>query len=140
MDQRISLVTLGVGDLAAARAFYARLGWRESPPSNKGVAFFQLPGMIFALWDRHALAEDSGVEPGDGFPSVTLAQNLPSKAAVDALLAEAEAAGARITKPAEDKFWGGYSGCFADPSGHIWEIAWNPFFPLAEDGTVRLPG
>ncbi|MBL9035228.1 MAG: VOC family protein [Rhodospirillaceae bacterium] len=140
MDQRLSLVTLGVRDLAASRAFYGRLGWKESPPSNEHVAFFQCGGMIFALWGRDALAEDAQAGgPGSGFANVSLAQNVRSKDEVDRLLKEAEAAGAKILKPAGDVFWGGYTGYFADPDGFAWEIAWNPGFTILDDGSVKLP-
>ncbi len=140
MDQRLSLVTLGVRDLAAARAFYQRLGWKESPPSNEHVAFFQCGGMILALWSRDALVEDAKVgAAGSGFANVALAQNLRSKEAVDVALAEAEKAGARILKPAQEVFWGGYSGYFADPEGFAWEVAWNPGFAILPDGSVKLP-
>ena len=119
MDQRLSLVTLGVRDLAASRAFYRRLGWRESPPSNEHVAFFQCGGMILGLWSRDSLAEDAKVgSPGSGFANISLAQNVRSKAEVDRRLAEAEQAGASILKPAGDVFWGGYTGYFADPGSH----------------------
>lgn len=140
MDQRLSLVTLGCRDLAAARAFYRRLGWRESPPSNEHVAFFQCGGMIFALWSRDALAEDAkAAGPGTGFANVTLAQNVGSKDEVDRLLRAAEQAGAKILKPAATAFWGGYTGYFADPEGFAWEVAWNPGFEILGDGSVRLP-
>lgn len=141
MDQRLSLVTFGVRDLAGARAFYARLGWRESPPSNAEVAFFQCGGMALALWSRDALVEDARVEqPGSGFANVSLALNVRSKAEVDATLAEAERAGAKILKPAGDVFWGGYTGYFADPEGFAWEVAWNPGFEILADGSIKLPG
>lgn len=140
MEQRLSLVTLGVRDLAAARAFYRRLGWTESPPSNDHVAFFQCGGMIFGLWSRDSLAEDAKVgAPGSGFANISLAQNVRSKAEVEATLAKAEKAGARILKPAQDVFWGGYTGYFADPEGFVWEVAWNPGFTILEDGSVQLP-
>ena len=140
MEQRLSLVTLGVRDLAAARAFYERLGWKESPPSNESVAFFQSPGMIFALWGREHLAEDAHVgEPGTGFANVSLAQNVRSKEEVDRAMKEAEQAGAKILKSAGDVFWGGYTGYFADPEGFVWEVAWNPGFKILEDGSVKLP-
>jgi predicted lactoylglutathione lyase len=140
MEQRLSLVTLGVRDLAAARAFYKRLGWKESPPSNDSVAFFQSPGMIFALWGRDDLVEDAKVgKPGTGFANISLAQNVRSKAEVDRVMNEAEQAGAKILKPAGDVFWGGYTGYFADPDGFAWEIAWNPGFKILEDGSVKLP-
>jgi uncharacterized protein len=140
MEQRLSLVTLGVRDLASARAFYGRLGWKESAPSNPAVAFFQCGGLVFALWTRDALVEDARVgQPGSGFANVSLALNVRSKAEVDAVMAEAEKAGAWILKPAGDVSWGGYTGYFADPDGFAWEVAWNPGFAILEDGSVRLP-
>lgn len=140
MEQRLSLVTLGVRDLTAARAFYQRLGWKESPPSNEHVAFFQCGGMIFGLWSRDSLAEDAKVgAPGSGFANISLAQNVRSKAEVETTLAKAEKAGARILKPAQDVFWGGYTGYFADPEGFVWEVAWHPGFTILEDGSVQLP-
>lgn len=140
MDQRLSLVTLGVRDLAASRAFYKRLGWAESPPSNEHVAFFQCGGMVFALWGRDALVEDAGVAaPGAGFANVSLAQNVRSREAVDAALAEAKRAGATILKAGAEAFWGGYTGYFADPEGFVWEVAWNPGFELMPDGSIKLP-
>lgn len=140
MEQRLSLVTLGVRDVAVARAFYKRLGWQESPPSNESVAFFQCGGMIVGLWGRDDLVEDAKVDgPGSGFANISLAQNVRSKAEVDRVLAEAEKAGAKILKPAGDVFWGGYTGYFADPDGFAWEIAWNPGFTILEDGSVKLP-
>jgi hypothetical protein len=140
MEQRLSLVTLGVRDLAASRAFYKRLGWTESP-SNDHVAFFQCGGMVFALWGRDALAEDAGVAAaGKGFANVSLAQNVRSKEAVDAVLAEAKKAGATILKSGAEAFWGGYTGYFADPDGFAWEVAWNPGFEILPDGDIKLPG
>jgi catechol 2,3-dioxygenase-like lactoylglutathione lyase family enzyme len=145
VEPRLSLVTLGVSDLARSRAFYERLGWRAGGPSNENVVFFQAGGMILGLWDRDHLAADAGLAPGTGnggtgkFGGIALAHNVRSKAEVDALMAEAEAAGARILRPAQDVFWGGYTGYFADPDGHPWEVAWNLGFPIAEDGSVRLP-
>jgi catechol 2,3-dioxygenase-like lactoylglutathione lyase family enzyme len=139
MDQRLTLITLGVADLARARRFYEEgLGWKRGN-DNPDVAFYQLPGMILALWSRAELAKDAHVnEAGSGFRGVALAFNARSKAEVDAVLAEARAAGATILKPAEDVFWGGYSGYFADPDGHIWEVAWNPGWPIDGEGRVRL--
>ena len=140
MEQRLSLVTLGVRDLAASRAFYRRLGWVESPPSNEHVAFFQCGGMVFALWGRDALAEDAGAAaPGKGFANVTLAQNVRSRDAVDAVLAEAKKAGATILKAGAEAFWGGYTGYVADPDGFAWEVAWNPGFAILPDGSIKLP-
>ncbi len=143
MEQRLSLVSLGVADVAAASDFYERLGWRRSEKnSNEAITFFQLGGIILGLYGRQALAEDIGLKSGDGsgFRGLTLAHNARSKADVDALLSEAEAAGATIAKPAEEVFWGGYSGYFRDPDGHYWEVAWNPFFPIGADGAIALPG
>ena len=140
MEQRLSLVTLGVRDLAASRAFYKRLGWTESPPSNEHVAFFQCGGVVFALWSRAALAEDAGAAaPGKGFANVSLAQNVRSRDAVDAVLVEAKQAGATILKPGAEAFWGGYTGYFADPDGFAWEVAWNPGFEIIPDGGIKLP-
>jgi len=139
MEPRISLVTLGVADMARARGFYETLGWRASGPAE-GVTFFQAGGMILSLYGRDSLAEDAHLPPGgSGFGGITLAYNVRERADVDRTLTEAQAAGATILKPGEDVFWGGYSGYFADPDGHPWEVAWNPFFPLAEDGSIRLP-
>jgi catechol 2,3-dioxygenase-like lactoylglutathione lyase family enzyme len=140
MEQRLSLVTLGVRDLASSRTFYRRLGWRESPPSNEHVAFFQCGGLIFALWGRASLAEDAGVTaPGEGFANVSLAYNVRDKDDVDATLAEAARAGATILKPASEAFWGGRTGYFADPDGFAWEVAWNPGFEMLADGSIKLP-
>ncbi|MBI5137944.1 MAG: VOC family protein [Nitrospirae bacterium] len=140
MEPRISLVTLGVADLSRSRAFYERLGWRASSASTDTVVFFQAGGMILGLYPRRLLAEDARLDPqGSGFGGITLAHNGRGKAEVDRLLAEAVAAGATLLKPAEDACWGGYSGYFADPDGHPWEVAWNPFFPIADNGTISLP-
>ena len=144
MEQRISLVTLGVADLARSRRFYEEgLGWLPSPASQESITFYQLGGMALALFGRDALAEDAHLSesgPTSGFGGITLAHNLRSKDEVDALMAQAERAGARILKPAQNVSWGGYSGYFADPDGHPWEVCWNPFAPLAEDGSFRLVG
>jgi len=132
MEQRLSLVTLGVKDVAEGRAFYERLGWQASSASNAEVTFFQLGGIVLGLFGRAALAEDAGVAD-DGaivFSGTALAHNCRDKAGVDALLAQAEMAGGKIVKPAQDVFWGGYSGYFADPDGHLWEVAWNPHFTI----------
>ena len=141
MEPRISLITLGVADVEASRRFYEQLGWRASKASVAGeVAFFQAGGMALGLYGRTALAADARVpDSAPGFDGVALAQNVASKAEVDRLLAEAVAAGASLVKPAEDAFWGGYSGYFADPDGHLWEVAWNPHFALLPDGSLRLP-
>jgi hypothetical protein len=139
MEQRLSLVTLGVADLERARRFYEDgLGWRRGN-DHPEVAFYQIGGAVLALFGRDALAADARVAAaGSGFGGVALAYNTRTREEVDAVLAEAEAAGATILKPAEDAFWGGYSGYFADPDGHLWEIAWNPDWTLTEDGSVRL--
>lgn len=140
MEPRISLVTLGVADVARSRGFYERLGLKASTAGNEGVAFFQMGGMVLALWGRGDLAQDAGLpEPGPGFGGVALAHNVRRRDEVDAVLAEAARAGGRILKRAEDAFWGGYSGYFADPDGHPWEVAWNPHFAIGPDGSLRLP-
>jgi uncharacterized protein len=140
VEQRLSLVTLGVADLARSVAFYERLGWRRAARAAEGVAFFRAGGVVLSLYSRPDLAADAGLLPeGTGFGGVTLAHNVRTRGEVDAVMAEAEAAGARVLKPAQDAFWGGYHGHFADPDGFPWEVAWNPGFPLAEDGTVTLP-
>jgi catechol 2,3-dioxygenase-like lactoylglutathione lyase family enzyme len=141
MEQRLSLVTLGVRDLGASRAFYKRLGWKESSASTAEVAFFQCGGLVFALWGREALAEDAGVRAGgEGFANVSLAHNVRRKEDVDATLKEAEKVGARILKPGVDTSWGGRTGYFADPEGFAWEVAWNPGFEILPDGGIKLPG
>jgi catechol 2,3-dioxygenase-like lactoylglutathione lyase family enzyme len=138
VEQRVSLVTLGVSDLARARSFYEALGWTTDSDPEQGVVFFQAGGMVLGLWDRGQLAEDSVVSDGGGWGGVTLAHNVPSPAEVDAVLAEAEAAGATIARPGAETFWGGYSGVFHDLDGHAWEVAHNPFWTIADDGSVRL--
>lgn len=139
MEQRLSLVTLGVADLDRARRFYETgLGW-ERNNKDEGVVFYQLPGMILGLWSREALAGDAGVmDDGAGFSGIVLAYNTRSREEVDAVLAEAQAAGGRILKSAEETFWGGYSGYFADVDGHPWEVAWNPVWTVDEQGRVSL--
>ena len=138
MEQRVSLVTLGVSDLSRARAFYEALGWTTGAAPDDDVVFFQTGGMIVALWDRARLAEDSGVEDGRGWGGVTLAYNVRSPGEVDAVVEEAHAAGARVAREPGATFWGGYSGVFVDPDGHPWEVAHNPHWALGEDGSVRL--
>jgi uncharacterized protein len=138
MEQRLSLVTLGVADLERARRFYEDgLGWRRGN-QHEEVAFYQLGGMVLALWGRGALAKDTRLPDAGGFGGIALAYNARSREEVDAVLAEAAAAGATILKPAEDAFWGGYSGYFADPDGHPWEVAWNPGWTIMDDGSIRL--
>jgi len=138
MDQRLSLVTLGVDDLARARAFYEEgLGWRAAD-APEGVVFYQLPGMAFALWSRSELAADARTPVDGSFSGISLACNQRTEDDVDRVLAQAEAAGARILKPGVRAEWGGYSGYFADPDGHVWEVAFNPGWALADDGTVTV--
>jgi len=140
MEQRVSILTLGVADLARSRAFYARLGWHASQASNEAIAFFQAGGMIVALYPRTELAKDANLAAeGQGFPGFTVSFNARTRAEVDAVLAEAQSAGGRILKPAQEAFWGGYSGYFADPDNFLWEVAWNPSFPIGEDGAIHLP-
>jgi uncharacterized protein len=138
VEQRLSLVTLGVRDLARARAFYEALGWKTGAKPDDDVVFFQSGGMIVALWGRDQLADDSAVEDGGGWGGVTFAHNVRSPEEVDAVLAEAERAGAAIPRKGGKTFWGGYSGVFIDPDGHPWEVAHNPSWTIAEDGSVRL--
>ena len=140
MEQRVSLITLGVEDLARSRAFYEKLGWKRSMKDAEGVAFFQAGGMALALWSRAELAEDAQLpSEGSGFRGVALAYNTRTKEEVDAVLAEAVSAGATLRKPAQEMFWGGYAGYFADPDGHLWEVAWNPGFEMKADGSIVLP-
>ena len=140
MEQRLTLITLGVNDLARSTAFFERLGWQQSVREAEGAAFFQCGSIAFGLYPFDALAADAGVpSERSGFEGFAIAHNARTKDEVDSLLAEAEAAGATIVKPAEEVFWGGYSGYFADLDGHLWEIAWNPGFVLDETGAVTLP-
>jgi|SRR5579864_258183 len=139
MEQRVSLVTLGVADLARARRFYEALGWTTRADPDDDVVFFQAGGMALALWSRAALAEDSGVADAGGWGGIALAHNVRSPGQVDAVLAEAQAAGAMITRRGAPTFWGGYSGAFVDPDGHPWEVAHNPHWSLGDDGSVTLP-
>jgi len=139
MEQRISLVTLGVADVAVARTFYEQLGWHGQEIEE--TVFFQLGGIALVLWGRAKLASDAGLEDAkvDGFGGMSLAQNVRSRAKVDEVLSEAVKAGARITQPATETFYGGYAGYFTDPDGHSWEIAYNPGFTLDRDGSLTLP-
>jgi catechol 2,3-dioxygenase-like lactoylglutathione lyase family enzyme len=139
MEQRLSLVTLGARDLQRARRFYEALGWTTGAQPADDVVFFQAGGTIVSLWGRDQLAEDTVVTDKDGWGGITLAHNVRSPAEVDAVLAEAERAGATIARQGAETFWGGYSGVFVDPEGHAWEVAHNPHWTLAEDGSVRLP-
>ena len=137
MDQRLSLITLGVADTARSNAFYEALGWKGQSPDGD-VHFFQAGSMIVALWGREKLAEDSAVADAGGWGGVTLAYNTRSVEEVDAVLAEAEAAGATIGRPGAATFWGGYSGIFLDPDGHPWEVAHNPYWTVTDDGATRM--
>lgn len=138
MEQRLSLVTLGVADVARSRAFYDALGWEGVSPDGE-VVFYQSGGMVIALWGRDLLTADSAVADSGGWGGVTLAHNVPSPEAVDAVLDEAAAAGATIGRRGAPTPWGGYSGVFVDPDGHPWEVAHNPAWTLSPDGTVHLP-
>ncbi len=139
MEQRVSLVTLGVADPGRARAFYEGLGWETRAAPDDDVVFFRAGGMVVALWDRARLAEDSGVEDAGGWGGVTLAHNVRSPAEVDAVIDEARAAGGRIVREGAQTFWGGYSGVFLDPDGHPWEVAHNPAWTITDDGSTLLP-
>lgn len=139
-NQRVTLITLGVSDLAASRAFYERLGWDAHARSMDEVVFFQIHGAVLGLFGREALAEDQG-RPGAplGTGAMALAQNFETEAEVDAAFAAALAAGGTALKAPQKVFWGGYSGYWADPDGHVWEVAMNPFWPLEADGSLTLP-
>ena len=138
--QRVTMITLGVKDLAASRAFYKALGWEESSRSQESIAFFQINGMALGLFGLDELAKDQGREGATlGFGATTLAQNFATEAEVDAAFAKALKCGASQLKAPEKVFWGGYSGYYADPDGHVWELANNPFWPLNEDGSLTLP-
>lgn len=139
MEQRISLVTLGVADVARARGFYERLGWRGQEAEE--TVFFQAGGVVIVLWGRAKVAADAGIEDrnDDGFGGVALAHNVRSRTEVDQVLSEAVNAGAALTQAARETFYGGYAGCFTDPDGHVWEIAHNPGFALDKDGAITIP-
>lgn len=139
MEQRVSLITLGVRDLARARAFYEGLGWTTRAAAEDDVVFFQAGGMVVALWDRARLAEDSGVKDSSGWGGTTLAHNVSSPTEVDGVIEEARAAGADIVREPAKTFWGGYSAAFTDPDGHPWEVAHNPRWTIRADGSVELP-
>ena len=139
MEPRLSLVTLGVSDVARSRKFYETLGFKAGRASEAAVTFFPAGGVVLALFSRAALAEDATVtDSKPGFSGVALAHNARSEAEVEAVLAGAVAAGAKLVKSARKAFWGGYSGYFADPDGHLWEVAYNPYFRLDEAGRVAL--
>jgi catechol 2,3-dioxygenase-like lactoylglutathione lyase family enzyme len=140
MQQRVSVITLGVRDLARSRAFYESLGWRSKSKPEEGVVFFQAGCMVLALWGRKELMDDSGVVDSGGWGGMALAYNVSSPQEVDDVLAQARAAGARITRTGGKTFWGGYNGVFIDPDGHPWEVAHNPFWTRHQDGSIELPG
>ncbi|MDQ3646762.1 MAG: VOC family protein [Actinomycetota bacterium] len=138
MEQRVSLITLGVSELSRARAFYAALGWAAAAAPEDDVAFFQAGGLVVALWGREQLAEDSVVSDTGGWGGVTLAHNVRSREEVDSVLQQAARAGAAIGRRGAETDWGGYSGVFIDPDGHPWEVAHNPFWTLDAEGNVSL--
>ena len=140
MQLRLSLVTLGVADVARSRRFYEAMGLVASSASQEDVTFFQLGNVVLALFGRAALAADAGVtDNGQGLPAVAFAWNVASEKDVDSALARAAASGGRLVKPGQKVFWGGYSGYIADPDGHLWEVAYNPLFPLDGKGRISLP-
>lgn len=141
MEPRVSLVTLGVADIKVARKFYEEgLGWPVSTASNDSVVFIKTTGAVISLYPRTLLAEDAKVDAaGTGFRGITIAHNVSTKPEVAEALKTAQAAGGKIVKPAQDVFWGGHSGYFSDLDGHLWEVAWNPHFPLDERGEIQLP-
>jgi uncharacterized protein len=138
VEQRVSVITLGVEDLERSRRFYEALGWKTNAEPGADVVFFQAGGTVLALWSREALADDSGTEYAGGWGGVTLAYNTRSPEEVDAVVAEAERTGATIPRRPGPTFWGGYSGVFIDPDGHPWEVAHNPHWQLRDDGGVEL--
>ena len=141
MEQRISMIALGVSDLQRARQFYETgLGWRVSKSGGDKIIFFQLQEMVLGLYPRHLLAEDANLsETGSGFGGITIAYNARDKKEVEQILNQAQNAGATILKTAQNVFWGGYSGYFTDLDSHLWEVVWNPHWKLGEDGCLKLP-
>jgi uncharacterized protein len=141
MKPRLSFVTLGVADVAKAKTFYKRLGLAEHGMSNDNVGFFDINGVVLSVYGHDALAEDAkvGKAPAPAFRGVSLAWNANNPEEVDSILAHAVAAGARLVKSGEKVFWGGYSGYFADPDGHLWEVAHNPFITIDADEHIKLP-
>jgi uncharacterized protein len=139
MEQRISLITLGVSDVSRAFAFYQRLGWHGQEVEE--TVFFQTGGIAVVLWQQDKLADDAALprSSGSGFRGVALAHNVRQKDEVDTVIAAAQAAGGTVTRAPADTFYGGYAGYFADPDGHVWEIAYNPGFALSDDGTLTIP-
>jgi len=140
MEQRVSIITLGVDNLKRSSEFYERLGWQRSMSKSEGIVFFQAGGIALALYPRHELAKDANIAPeGHGFNGISLSYNTRNREEVNSVIQSATAAGATVLKPAQEAVWGGYSGYFSDPDGFLWEVAWNPFFPIAEDGSIRIP-
>ena len=140
MEQRVSIISFAVTDLEKSIAFYEKLGWTQSFDAAEGIAFFQIGGLAFSLYPRKNMARDIGIPAeGSGFSGVALAHNTREREEVDAVLEEAEQAGGSIVRAPALQFWGGYAGCFADLDGHLWEVAWNPHFPIAADGSITLP-
>src|SRR5262245_12243163 len=139
---RLTLLTLGVKDIARSAAFYEALGFRRKARNADGVAFFEAGGVILSLWSPDQLAADADIAPQEpsGFRGVSLAWNVASTRDVDHAMEHAVAAGATLLRPPHDVFWGGYTGYFADPDGHIWEVAYNPHWPFSDDGRLLLPG
>ena len=138
MEQRISIVTLGVADLARSTRFYEALGWQGQEMQE--TVFFQAGGQAVVLWGREKVAQDVGIDDdGSGFGGIALAQNVRSREEVDAVIAAARAAGATVTKEPAETFYGGYAGYFLDPDGHAWEVAHNPGFTVEPDGSLTLP-
>jgi predicted lactoylglutathione lyase len=140
MDQRISLITLGVTDVPRARAFYEALGWTADAQPDAETVFFQAGGIVVGLWVRAKLAADCAVQDGGGWGGITPAHNVRSRQEVDAIIEQARAAGATIGREPAETFYGGYAGVFHDPDGHAWEIAHNPYWTVRDDGSVRLAG
>ncbi len=139
LEPRISLITLGVSDIARSTAFYGALGWSRASDSNDDVTFIQLRGIVLGLYGRAALAEDAGIPDSvPGFSGVAIAHNVGSSEEVDATIAFAVSCGGHLVKPGQPVFWGGYSGYFSDPDGHLWEVAHNPFFAMDETGALAL--
>ncbi len=140
VPQRLTMVTLGVADVARSTAFYESLGWRRSSASQDEITFFAMQGSVLGLFERRALAHDAGVDPaGEGFAGVTIALNCDSRGEVDEVFAEWVAAGGTPIKPPQPVFWGGYSSYVTDPDAHLWEIAHNPYSPNDDHGHMQLP-
>jgi uncharacterized protein len=140
MDPRINVITLGVKDIKKSKKFYEDLGFAASSISNEHLIAFQMVGIVLCLYPIKLLSEDATVDSkGEGFRGITLAYNVSNKEEVSSILKHAEKSGAKIIKPAQDVFWGGHSGYFSDPDGHLWEIAWNPHWSLGENGLIKLP-